>query len=83
MRIYKQSIPPGYGIEVIKNDMVVFYGTEDIMTVPEDIEKLIAVLSNKTKVIKLKGYNHLDFVLSKTIRNDISLIIANILKSRK
>ena len=81
LKKYKQLEPPPYNIKDIPNKIVVFYGTEDLITVPRDVKRLIEDVKHlNPKVYRLEGYNHFDFILGKNLQSTVNLKIVNTLR---
>ena len=59
---YGTYFPPTYDLSKINTKIVIIYGTKDWLTHPKDVRWLSRQLPNVVKMMKVKGYNHLDFV---------------------
>jgi len=68
---YGTYYPPTYDLSQVKNKILIMYGTQDWLTHPKDVRWLSRQLPNVVETMKVKGYNHLDFVWGLDARDQI------------
>lgn len=64
MKRYNRSEPPAYDLGKVKSDRIIlFRGTADFLSTPEDQERLVKELGTKPFMdVVLPKYNHFDFI---------------------
>lgn len=62
---YGKSIPPDYNLDNVAAPITLYYGSKDTLSVPKDTLRLAKKLKKCIyKLNRLKGWNHIDFVLA-------------------
>lgn len=64
-RRYKSKTPPEYNIGALSMPTIVFSGSEDKMSTPNDVKWITKHLKFLIKHFHLDGYSHMDFVWGK------------------
>ncbi|KAK9298988.1 hypothetical protein QLX08_007897 [Tetragonisca angustula] len=68
MKNYGQEQPPDYNLGNVSVPVALYYGTNDVVTVAQDIQELYETLPNGQKsLIQTDTYAHLDFVWGKKV----------------
>lgn len=72
---YGQPTPPRYDIGRIRLPFIIlFRGDRDLLSDPKDQQRLLREMGTKPYLdFHFSNYNHLDFIMSKTIVNDVNL----------
>lgn len=77
--LYKNQIPPDYKIRNVIVPVMVFYGEDDKVIVPKDVEKLSKFLPNLVNMTKLP-FSHNNFVNGRDAKYVYNIIIDSLFK---
>lgn len=81
LRLYGQKSPPIYKTENISCPIILHYADSDKVTVPEDVERAMKLLSNLVSVNKIKDFHHLDFICAKSSEYLVNDKVIEVLKT--
>lgn len=70
-----QNTPPLYDLTKIKTPISLYWGGEDYLADPDDVEELTPKLRNLVNNVYFDTYNHMDFVWGLRAANEIYLPI--------
>ena len=72
-KVYSSNIAPPYEVSDIPKDfsMFVAYGGKDVITVPDDVQRLLDMLPCNVTVSYLVSYAHFDFILGTKAKVDV------------
>lgn len=62
---YNSATPPDYNLKNVTVPISIYYGQNDVITVPEDVKNLIKILPNVIDDRLIKEFNHVDFIWGK------------------
>ena len=70
---YGTNIAPPYNVSNIPKDfpMLLAHGGKDTLSAPEDVQRLLKLLSCKTKHLYIEPYAHFDFVVGTKAKTDL------------
>ena len=74
---YNQSTPPVYPLQTIKIPTAIFYGGEDWLADPTDVEYILDNMRNLVYQRFIKEYNHMDFIAALSVDQ---LVYADLVK---
>jgi hypothetical protein len=79
---YNQTIPPAYPIRSMKIPTAIFYGGEDWLADPTDVNYIFDQIQSETLVFRkyLPNYNHADFLIAITANELIYADILNLMR---
>lgn len=77
--VYKKSRPDEYDLTEIKNKVVIFYGNNDWLSHPKDVDWLSKKLPNLIEKKLIHKYNHLDFVWGLNAKKKIYNKVVNMI----
>ncbi|XP_033107834.1 gastric triacylglycerol lipase-like [Anneissia japonica] len=62
MKKYNQTTPPPYSVDKMNVPVALYSGGEDWLADPTDVSNLIPKLKNVVRNLKIKDYDHMDFI---------------------
>jgi len=79
---YNQTTPPAYSINQIKVPTAMFYGGDDWLADPTDVQYILQQIQTETLVYKkfLSDYNHIDFIWATTANERVYADVLDLLK---
>lgn len=77
---YKSSSPPEYNLANVSAPMHLYSASNDILIPPRDVEHLKNSLPNVRSYEMIPDWNHLDFMLGKSARENLFTKILNSMK---
>jgi lysosomal acid lipase/cholesteryl ester hydrolase len=78
---YNQDKPPVYDVTQMETPVALFYGSDDWLADPTDVQGLIPKLKNLFSSNYLVGFNHLDFIWGMRASQEVYLPIVNMIKA--
>ncbi|KAL1453823.1 hypothetical protein WDU94_010135 [Cyamophila willieti] len=81
MKRYHSPVPPSYNISAITTKVALFYGTNDMLTIQQDVKLLYSQLPNPIGIFKLDSFAHIDFLYGKDLRSKLNLRLLDIMES--
>jgi lysosomal acid lipase/cholesteryl ester hydrolase len=78
---YNQDKPPVYDVTQMNTPVALFYGSNDWLADPTDVEMLIPKLKNLFSSNYLVGFNHLDFIWGMRAAEEVYLPIIQMIKA--
>lgn len=79
--MYGKKSPPAYKTENISCPIILHYADCDKVTVPEDVERAMKLLSNLVSVNKIEDFHHLDFICAKSSEHLVNNKVLDVLKT--
>lgn len=67
--LFLQSVPPQYSLKNVNVPVALFYGKQDWLVTDKDFEYLKQNLPNVAFEHSIPSYGHLDFLLSKDVKD--------------
>uniref|UniRef100_A0A182PA26 Lipase n=1 Tax=Anopheles epiroticus TaxID=199890 RepID=A0A182PA26_9DIPT len=69
--IYGSDTPPEYDLSLVTAPVMMYYGLNDFLATPEDVNRLAKKLPNLRKSIPVDDvlFNHLDFLIANEVRH--------------
>jgi len=77
---YNQDKPPVYDVTQMQTPVALFYGSNDWLADPTDVQALIPKLKNLFSSNYLVGFNHLDFIWGMRATQEVYLPIVQMIK---
>ncbi|XP_058120152.1 lipase 1 [Anopheles ziemanni] len=67
---YRSLTPPEYDLSKVTAPVVLYYGLNDLLAAPEDVQRLAARLPNLQHNVRVNHtlFNHLDFLIANDVR---------------
>jgi len=78
---YNQDKPPVYDVTKMQTPVALFYGSNDWLADPTDVEQLIPKLQNLFSSNYMVGFNHLDFIWGMRAADEIYLPIMSMINA--
>ncbi|XP_062707272.1 lipase 1-like [Aedes albopictus] len=73
LHIYSNGKPPAYNLTASSAPVLIFYGRNDWMVHPKDVQEFYKMLPRvvAANLVTDRKFNHLDFILAKNARSDV------------
>ena len=68
MKYYNQTTPPLYDLTQVKAPVALYWGEQDWLADPEDIQLIRKSLPNIVDDLNIDYYDHLDFVWATNVK---------------
>lgn len=81
--LFSQATPPQCKLDQMRVPIALFYGSDDWLVVPEDINRLIQLLPNIVTKRNIDGWTHLDFIFGLGAAGDLYEEIVNLIQKRE